>query len=141
MTPGRTGGTGTDGERPLEHSVMKSSTENSLILRAFQMNPVRVLCLIYFGNSHLIYFFTYVQTALLLIAYFRAVFYFLVNTKICNAYGKPDTLSTGIIRNMLKMHFYVRLAKNCDSHLFTRQLTKIFPHRKPSMRIKTSDSN
>lgn len=57
MTPGRTGGTGTDGERPLEHSVMKRSTENSLIQRAFQMNPVRVLCLIYFGNSHLMDFF------------------------------------------------------------------------------------
>lgn len=27
MTPGRTSGTGTDGERPLEHSVMKRSTE------------------------------------------------------------------------------------------------------------------
>lgn len=57
MAPGRTGGTGTDGGGPLEHSVMKRSTQNSLILRAFQMNPVRVLCLIYFGNLHLIVVF------------------------------------------------------------------------------------
>lgn len=48
MTPGRTGGTGTDGERPLKHSVMKRSTENSLIQHAFQMDPARVLRLIYF---------------------------------------------------------------------------------------------
>ena len=56
MTPGRTGGAGTDGERPLEHSVMKRCAEDSLVQRAFQMNPVRVSCLIYFGNSHLMYF-------------------------------------------------------------------------------------
>lgn len=57
MTPGGTGGTETDGEGPLKHSVMKRSTVNSLIQLAFQMNPARVLCLIYFGNSHLMYFY------------------------------------------------------------------------------------
>lgn len=56
MTPGRMGGTVTDGEKPLERSVMKRSIENSLTVCAFQMSLLRVLCLIYFSKSHLIHF-------------------------------------------------------------------------------------
>lgn len=57
MTPGGAAGAETDGEGPLKHSVMKRSTVNSLVQLAFQMNPARVPCLIYFGNSHLMCFY------------------------------------------------------------------------------------
>lgn len=57
MTPGGAAGAETDGEGPLKHSVMKRSTVNSLLQLAFQMNPARVPCLIYFGNSHLMCFY------------------------------------------------------------------------------------
>lgn len=59
MTPGRTGGTGTDGKRPLKHSVMKRPTENSLIQHAFQMDPARVLRVIYFKKLTPDVFFSY----------------------------------------------------------------------------------
>lgn len=57
MTPGGAAGAETDGEGPLKHSVMKRFTVNSLIPLAFQMNPARVPCLIYFRNSHLMCFY------------------------------------------------------------------------------------
>lgn len=47
ITPGKMGGTGTDGEGTLEHRVMKQSTENSVIYSALQMNLVGVMCLLF----------------------------------------------------------------------------------------------
>lgn len=130
MTPGRTGGTGTDGERPLEHSVMKRSIENSLVQSAFQMNPVRVLCLIYFGNSHLMYFFLHMYKPHCYRCHISEQFLFTDKYLICEMAE----------RCTFTPFTYIRLAKDGNLHLFTRQLTKIFSYRKPSMHIKTSYS-
>lgn len=55
------GGTGTDGERPLEHSVMKRSTEDSLMQRAFQTHPVGVRANLFSSLTPDVFFFPYVQ--------------------------------------------------------------------------------
>lgn len=62
-------------EREATWTQRNEAIQDSLIQRAFQMNPVRVLCLIYFGNPYLMYFFTYVETALLKMPYFTVILF------------------------------------------------------------------
>lgn len=140
MTPGGAAGAETDGEGPLKHSVMKRFAVNSLIPLAFQMNPARVPCLIYFRNSHLMCFYKCLGRAAADATFFK-LFGNMTSTWILGL-GEEGGEEKDRFPLQPGHHFHMKSqAKRCAQPICLLEKTEPHLEQEVIMRLKTSYSH